>query len=122
VGARRRRRAAGALGIRPEDKVHLDAMHERSLARFGVGIGVLVQQEKQLTVEAASHRVQRAQLPWRARLWFPFGNWHRLRRMEAEATARAEEWGRRLRIVALDVAAERDEPVDPAVARMAEGR
>jgi hypothetical protein len=105
-----------------EDKGHLDAMHERSLERFGIGIGVIVQEEERLKREAASHKAQQERLPWRSRLWWPFGEWHRLGRMSREAFARSEEWERRLRIVALDVAAQSGQPVDPSVARVAGGR
>lgn len=122
VGDRRRQRTAAALGVSVEDKGHLDAMHERALERFGVGVGVIVQEEARLEREAISHKAQRDRLPWRRRLWFPFGEFHRLRRMQGEAAARSEEWGRRLKTVALDVAGQRDESVDHAVVRGAGGR
>lgn len=103
------------MGVTVEDKGHMDALHERSLERFGVGIGVVVQEEERFRRQAASHAAERAAMTgWRGlvgRIGWPFSQWHRLRRMEAESTAAQVEWNRRLRLCAADVArALPDEP------------
>lgn len=129
--AAQRRQAAQARGLALHDafeKAQLDALHEVAVERFGLGIGVLLQEEERLKREAVSHRAEREQLPWRARLYWPFGQHHRLGRMQREAESRSEEWGRRLKMCALVVAKQADDVTvqaglaRKAVAEQAEGR
>ena len=105
--ARRRQRARerknAALGIPPEleaqgfDRAMMDAMNEEAKARFGLGIGVLVQEaEREGTICGTlkpTTLLQRLSLPRRRRL--------RLHRAEYEF------WMGRQREVAEAVAAER---------------
>lgn len=100
VGQRRRLAAARRLGLRSElEKQALDDMNACSLERYGLGIGVLVQEEARWQREAESHAKARGELPrWR---------WRRRRavaKMERDARDRHAEWARRFRAVALDVA------------------
>lgn len=79
------------------------------MERFGVGVGVLVHESERLNREALSHRTARERIGGRRKLagvlaW-PWSHWHQLRRMEREAQDRADEWSRRLEMVALEVAA-----------------
>lgn len=109
VGERRRRAAAQALGVTTAQKRHLDAMHARSQELYGgLGIGVIVQEEARHRREAESHAAERARITgWRrlmGRVLWPGSRWHELRRMEQVAQTRSEEWSRRLKRIAADVA------------------
>lgn len=108
VGERRRRAAARALGVTMAHKQALDAMHARSQELYGLGIGVIVQEEARHRREAESHAAERARITgWRllmGRVLWPVSRWHELRRMEQVAQRRSEEWSRRLKRVAGDVA------------------
>lgn len=110
AAARKADAQARGLGLHHAfEKAQLDALHEVSLDRFGVGIGVVVQEEERLKREAKSHAAERKRLPWRARLYFPFGQYHRLRRMAEEAQGRSDVWASRMRICVREVARRADQ-------------
>lgn len=91
---RYKERALG-LQIAGVSKPMLDAMNEVSLERFGVGIGVVVQEEERLKNVAASFTGGR---------W----PWSRARRNRRRYEAEAKVWTDRLREISVHVAAQAD--------------
>jgi hypothetical protein len=111
VGKRARRRDSGrgtarrmkerqlGLHLAGVSKPMLDAMNAESKRRFGLGIGVLVQEEERERLKAESLRAQLSDRIWPAR-WLAFG----LRRTLRHADMEREVWAGRLRDVAAHVA------------------
>ena len=83
-------------------KRNLDLMNAEAMARFGLGVGVLVQEEERNRREARSHTQERSRMA-RPLCWFR-GRYWELRRLERQAARQCAEWENRLRIVCQQVA------------------
>jgi hypothetical protein len=117
AGDRRRKRVADRLGVPVQDKQHVDAMNAVSLELFGLGIGVLVQEEARQGRNEAAARAERAEIAGfriLGVLW-PVSRWWTLWRMEHDAQKMREQWHRRLERVAEEVA--RGVPIEVLRAR-----
>lgn len=104
---RRQTRIAERMGIGPLQKDELDAMHAAAKRLYGVGIGVVVQEEQRFQVIEDSHAGERAAIkgPRRAlqALW-PWSTLHRLGRAERDARRTRQLWNERIRVIAQEVA------------------
>lgn len=92
------------LSLGGVDRRDLDAMHKVALERFGVGIGVLVQEEQrhQLLEDSLAEQRRRTSA-W----WHPIRSWQ-LRRAERRERVERQLWNTRLSDCAAAVAATAD--------------